>query len=95
MVSGSLAQLYFPSCHGGKQGSGPDRKQSPVESGDFLTILRPGWLGLRTAWMAQRDRGRTENGRKIFPFYRTSSPIGVAAQKEEEKGNEEEEEQEE
>ena len=49
--------------------------------------LRPGWLGLRPGWMAQRG-GRTDermyertDGRKISPFYRTSSPIGAAAQK--------------
>ena len=39
MVSGSLALLYFLlGCHGGRQGSGPDRGQSPVEWGDFLFI---------------------------------------------------------
>ena len=50
--------------------------------------LRPGWLGLRPGWMAQRGDVRTNertnkrtNGRKISPFYRTSSPIGAAAQK--------------
>ena len=45
--------------------------------------LRPGWLGLRPGWMAQRG-GRMDkrmDGRKISPFYRTSSPIGAAAQK--------------
>ena len=32
MVSGSLALLYFLlGFHGGRQGSGPDRGQSPVE----------------------------------------------------------------
>ena len=71
MVSGSLALLYFfLGIHGGRQGSGPDR---------------PGWLGLRSGWMAQRGE-RTDvrtngwtDGRKISPFYRTSSPIGAAA----------------
>ena len=39
MVSGSLALLYFLlGFHGGRQGSGPDRGQSPVESGDFLSV---------------------------------------------------------
>ena len=39
MVSGSLALLYFLlSFHGGRQGSGPDRAQSPVEWGDFLSV---------------------------------------------------------
>ena len=45
MVSGSLALLYFLlGFHGGRQGSGPDRGQSPVEWGDFLSIrtsIRP------------------------------------------------------
>ena len=36
MVSGSLALLYFLlGFHGGRQDSGPDRGQSPVEWGDF------------------------------------------------------------
>ena len=36
MVSGSLALPYFLfGFHGGRQGSGPDRGQSPVEWGDF------------------------------------------------------------
>ena len=49
--------------------------------------LRPGWLGLRPGWMAQRGGqtdGRTDvqtYRRKISPFYRTSFPIGAAAQK--------------
>ena len=39
MVSRSLALLYFLlGFHGGRQGSGPDRGQSPVEWGDFLSI---------------------------------------------------------
>ena len=38
MVSGSLTLLYFPGFHGGKQGSGPDRGQSPIEWGDFPSI---------------------------------------------------------
>ena len=41
MVSGSLALLYFLlGFNGGKQGSGPDRGQSPVEWGDF-PFVRP------------------------------------------------------
>ena len=51
--------------------------------------LRPGWLGLRPSWMARggmygQTDGRTNERtdvRKIFPFYRTLSPIGAAAQK--------------
>ena len=36
MVSGSLALLYFLlGFHGGRQGSGPNRGQSPVEWGDL------------------------------------------------------------
>ena len=49
--------------------------------------LRPDWLGLRPAWLAlglqggaRTSYGRTD-GRKISTFYRTSSPIGAAAQK--------------
>ena len=42
--------------------------------------LRPGWLGLRSGWLAQRGDERM-NVQKISPFYRTSSPIGAAAQK--------------
>ena len=39
MVSGSLALLYFLlGFHGGRQGSGPDRSQSPVEWGDFPSV---------------------------------------------------------
>ena len=45
MVSGSLALLYFLlGFHGGRQGSGPNRGQSPVEWGDFpyvRTSVRP------------------------------------------------------
>ena len=41
MVSGSLALLYFLlGFQGGRQGSSPDRGQSPVEWGDFL-FVRP------------------------------------------------------
>ena len=41
MVSGSLALLYFLfSFHGGRQGSVPDRGESPVEWGDF-PFVRP------------------------------------------------------
>ena len=75
-VSGSLALLYFLlGFHGGRQGSGPDRGQSPVE-----------WLAGPQAWLdgPEGGNGRTDkrtNGRKISPFYRTLSPIGAAAQK--------------
>ena len=39
MVSSSLALLYFLlGFHGGRQGSGPDRGQSPVEWGDIPSV---------------------------------------------------------
>ena len=39
MVSGSLALLYFLfGFHGVRQGSGPERGQSPVGWGDFLYV---------------------------------------------------------
>ena len=39
MVSGSLALLYILiGFHGGRQGSDPDRGQSPVEWGDFPSV---------------------------------------------------------
>ena len=42
MVSGSHALLYFLlGFHGGRQGSGPYRGRSPVESGDFRPFVRP------------------------------------------------------
>ena len=46
--------------------------------------VRPGWLGLRPGWMAQRGDGRMYVYTyiwKISPFYKTSSPLGAAAQK--------------
>ena len=65
MVSGSLALLHFLlGFHGGRQGSGPNRGQSPVEWGDFL-FVRPSvrtsvcsplrlqtWLTGVQAWLA-------------------------------------------
>ena len=70
MVSSSLALLYFLlSFHGGRQGSGPDRGQSPE-------AWLAGWLGLRPGWMGGTDV--QTNRRKISPFYRTLSPIGAA-----------------
>ena len=81
MVSGSLVLLYFLlGFHGGRQGSSPDRGQSPVEMGDFLKPeawlagwlgLRFGWQGLRPGWMAQRG-GRTDGrtyGRTAIPAH--------------------------
>merc|ERR1712212_335196 len=39
MVSGSLALLFFLlGFHGGRQGSGPNRGQIPVEWGDFPSV---------------------------------------------------------
>ena len=66
MVSGSLALLYFLlGFHGGRQGSSPDRGQSPVEWGDFpfvppsvhLSVPPSGpssqaWLAGPQAWLA-------------------------------------------
>ena len=46
--------------------------------------LRPAWLGLRPVWLALgplSGRDRWMYRQKIFPFYRTSSPTGAAAQK--------------
>ena len=66
MVSGSLALLYFLlGFHGDRQGSGPNRGQSPVEWGDFLSIhliisevilagsdaWLAGWLALTPGWL--------------------------------------------
>ena len=62
MVSGCLALLYFLlGFHGGRQGCGPDRGQSPVEWGDFLFVqpasqpsLRlQAWLARPQAWLAR------------------------------------------
>ena len=48
MVSGSLALLYFfLGFHGGRQGSGPDRGQSPVEWGDFPSVCLSVRLSIR------------------------------------------------
>ena len=67
MVSGSLALPYFLlGFHGGKQGSGPDRGQSPVEWGDFPfvrpsicpSVRSPHWaiqLGLRPIQLGLRS----------------------------------------
>ena len=42
MVIGSLALLYLLlSFHGGRQGSGPDRGQSPVDGEIFCSFIRP------------------------------------------------------
>ena len=76
MVSGSLALLYFLlGFHGGRQGSGPDRGQSPVEWGDFPFGWPTGWASDLAGWasglagwprggngrMDERTNGRTEN----------------------------------
>ena len=66
MVSSSLALLYFLlSFHGGRQGSGPDRGQSPVEWGDFPFIcssVHPSvppsdWLAGPQAWLDGPEGG--------------------------------------
>ena len=57
MVSSSLALLYFLlNLHGGRQGSGPDRGQSPVEWGDFLSVHPPLPLGHPARPVAQPAR---------------------------------------
>ena len=83
MVSDILALLkYLVIYMNMKQGSSPDRGQSPVECIDFLFVgifvCPPLWAiqpGLRPS---QPGLVRTYVG-KISPFYRTSSPIGAAA----------------
>ena len=58
MVSGSLALLYFLlGFHGGRQSSGPNRGQSPVEWGDFLSVgtficpsIPPLWASGLAGW---------------------------------------------
>ena len=67
----------------GLRPSQPGLRPSPPVLRPSQPGLRPGWLGLRLGWMAQRG-GQTNvrtYGRtyKISPFYRTLSPIGVAA----------------
>ena len=59
VVSGTLALIkYLVIYTNVKQGSDPDRGQSPVGWGDFPSVrpsrlaLRHDWLGLRPAWQA-------------------------------------------
>ena len=61
MVSGSLALLYFLlGFYGGRQGSGPDRGQSPVEWGDFpQASYLAGWASGLAGWPIGGD-GRTD-----------------------------------
>ena len=67
MVSGSLALLYFLlGFYGGRQGSSPDRGQSPVEWGDFPSGLRPGWLGLRPGWLGLRPGWMAQRGERTY-----------------------------
>ena len=88
------ASLYWPRSSFGKQGSGPNRGQSPVEWGDFPYIhlptrplpplSHPARPGAQPAWTrAQPARPRGGNVQmyvgKISPFSRTSSPIGATA----------------
>ena len=65
MVSGSLALLYFLlGFHGGRQGSGPDRGQSPVEWGDFLSVrsfVRP---SVPPLWAIQPSLRPSQQGLK-------------------------------
>ena len=74
-------------------GSGPDRGRRLVEWGGLAGWLAgpqiwlawpQAWLAGPQAWLDGPEGGRMyqqKNGRKISPFYRTSSPIGAAAQK--------------
>ena len=60
MVSGSLALLYFLlGFHGGRQGSGPDRGQSPVEWGDFPYVCP----SIRLAPLGHPPRPEAQPGR--------------------------------
>ena len=73
MVSGSLALLYFLlGFHGGRQGSGPDRGQSPVEWGDFPSVrsfVRP------PLWASQPGLRQSQPGlRPSQPGLRPSQP---------------------
>ena len=71
MVSGSLALLYFLlGFHGGRQGSGTDRGQSPVECGDFPSVrpsvhpsVRPPPLGHQARPEAQPARPEAQPAR--------------------------------
>ena len=67
MVSGSLALLYFLlGFHGGRQGSGPNRGQSPVEWGDFLSVCPFPPLGHPARSEAQPDG--LEGGMDFVPY---------------------------
>ena len=59
MDSGSLTLLYFLlGFHGGRQGSGPNRGQSPIELGDFPSVRLSIHLSVRPkAWLACPDSG--------------------------------------
>ena len=58
MVSGSLALLYFLlGFHEGRQGSGPDSGQSPVEWGDLPFVRPQTWLAGPQAWLDGPEGG--------------------------------------
>ena len=85
MVSGTLDPLYTVfGLKLGCSGAAALIRTKSCKMGRFSIRL-----GLRTAWLAlgpsrgEWTDGRTDgqmDGRKISPFYRTSSPIGAAAQ---------------
>ena len=64
-----------PLGHQARREAQPFRSQAQPAS--QASSFRPGWLGLRLGWMAQREErtdGRMDGG-KISPFYWTSTPI--------------------
>ena len=91
MVSSSLALLYFLlGFHGGRQGRGPDRGQSPVEWGDFLSVrtsIHPFAppLGHPATPEAQRGDKRMDGRTENLPILQDFVPIGAAAHKPEER----------
>ena len=72
MVSSSLALLYFLlGLHGGRQGSGPDRGQSPVEWGDFPSICPSVFLSVR---LSVPPSGPSSPAQPSQPGLRPSQP---------------------
>ena len=88
MVSGSISLLYFPLAFmgGGRAASpivlkyGEIFCMSSLKSEDGWLAKPQAWLAGPQSWLDGPEGGRTDE-RKIFPLYRTLSPIGAAAQK--------------